>query len=48
MNETVIRFKKLRSLILKDNPWHCDCSLYHSLNNLMRFETEFESEFNAR
>lgn len=44
-----VRFPKLRTIMMKDNPWHCDCSLYKSLYKLMNLDKNmFFSQYNAR
>lgn len=48
-DSNLVYFPNLRSLHLSNNPWHCDCSLYQSLEKLMHYDKEyFESESLAR
>ena len=40
---------KLRSLKLKNNPWHCECMLTNVLEELKHYNTdEFQSDDEAR
>lgn len=49
-NDTLpILFSHLQSLKIDNNPWHCNCSLFKSLQMLMKFdENDFQSENTAR
>ncbi|XP_037047571.1 leucine-rich repeat-containing protein 70-like [Bradysia coprophila] len=49
-NDTIpLLFSNLQTLKIDNNPWHCNCSLFKSLQRLMKFdESDFQSEHTAR
>lgn len=48
-NTIPLLFANLQSLKLNNNPWHCNCSLFKTLQKLMKFdENDFQSENTAR
>ncbi|KAJ6638216.1 Toll-like receptor Tollo [Pseudolycoriella hygida] len=48
-NSSSLLFTNLQSLKIDNNPWHCNCSLFKTLQKLMKFdENDFQSENTAR